>query len=106
MAVATITRWKVRSGRLADFLVPVTEAKRIVENLGGKVRIWQPVYGGEAGTVSFVVEPADQAAAAEFSAKLQADGEWQALIQKYIMANDNPTADLVGTALVTELPGV
>lgn len=106
MAVATITRWKVRTGRVADFLIPVAEAKRIIENLGGNVRIWQPIYGGDAGTVSFVVEHADQAAVAAFAAKLQADGEWQALLQKYILSNDDPTADLVGTALVTEVPGL
>lgn len=106
MAVATVTRWKVRTGRVSDFLVPLAEAKKIVENLGGKVRVWQPVYGGEAGTVSFVIEHADQAAAVAFGAKLQADGEWQALIQKYILSNSDPTGDLLGTAMIAEVQGI
>jgi hypothetical protein len=106
MAVATVVTWKVRTGRFADFMTPASEAKKILERVGGRVRAWQPIVGGEPGTVSFVVEHDDLAAYAEYSAKLQSDGEWQALIQKYVLANSDPTADIIRSALITEVPGL
>ncbi len=39
MAVATVSIWRPNPGRFQDFLGAVTQARKIHERLGGKVRV-------------------------------------------------------------------
>ena len=44
-AVATVSTWRPRDGKLQDFFASVATAKKIHEHLGAKVRVWQTAFG-------------------------------------------------------------
>jgi hypothetical protein len=99
MRVASIALWKVPVQRVQDFLAVCSEAKAIHEKLGGQVKVWNAAFGGEPGTVGYVVEHEDLAQLAEFQSKLESDVDWQALGAKFIA---DPPADLIQNSLVGE----
>jgi len=102
-AVASIATWRPRPGRLQDFMAVVVRAKKIHQRLKGTVRVWNSQFGGEPLTVGYVIEVPDWKAHGEFTAKLEADAEWLALVAEW-SANRDPAADLIQSALVTEVP--
>lgn len=101
MAVALVTQFQVNPGRNLDFMALVSEAKKIHERVGAKVRVWTATIAGpNTGNVSYVIEHADMSAYAAFSDKLQADKDWQAFVVKAF--NANPTSRVLGSTLATE----
>lgn len=103
MAVISVHTFRVKAGRLQEFLKLCAEARKIHEGLGGRVRIWQPAFGGEAATVGYTIEHDDMTAHGTFSDKLQSDSAWQALT-KGAQANTDPSVEPVSSALYQESP--
>ncbi len=102
-AIAQVATWRIRDGRLQDFMAIAATAKKIQQRLGGKVRVWQTAIGGQGMTVGYVIEHAGWEAFGSFAARLEADSEWQALVAK---ALENPTADLLQSSVIAEAPGL
>jgi hypothetical protein len=102
MAVISVNIWRVRPGRLQEVLGYVGEARKIHERLGGRVRTWQPIIGGEPNTFSYVIEYEDIAAYGNFTNKVLADGEWQSFLQR-LVGNTDPGAELVSSSLLQPL---
>jgi hypothetical protein len=100
MAVASISVWRARDGRQADFMANVATAKKIHERMGAKVRIWQTLFGPQTLTVGYVIEHRDWAAFADFTNKLQTDTEWQ---EFFTGALADPSADWLQNSLVSEI---
>lgn len=101
MAVALVTQFQINPGRNLEFMSLVSEAKKVHERLGGKVRVWTAsVAGPNTGNVSYVIEHANLAAYAAFTDKLLADTEWQAFVVKAF--STNPTSRVLGSTLATE----
>jgi len=104
MAIVQRTTWKVRSGRGQDFLANVATAKRILERLGGRVRVLNQAIGTNAPCFLVVVESPDWRAYGELQASMQTDSEWQGFFNKVIVGNLEPSADLIDTALSSDVP--
>ncbi|MBA3583775.1 MAG: hypothetical protein H0W36_04470 [Gemmatimonadetes bacterium] len=103
MAVASISTWRPRDGKLIEFMANLASAKKIHERMGAKVRVWQTLFGPQTQTVGYVIEHADWAAFAEFSQKLQTDTEWQEFFQGALA---KPSADWLQNSLVSEVEGL
>jgi hypothetical protein len=104
MAVLATTVWKVRPGKAQDFLANVSSAKKILERLGGKVRLVNQAVGTNAPAFIVIVESADWKAYGDLQTKMQTDSDWQTFFAKAIANNANPAADLVGTGLSSDVP--
>jgi hypothetical protein len=102
-AIAQVATWRARDGHLQEFIAKVATAKKIHERLGGKVRVWQSMIGGQPMTLGYVIEHAGWADFGKFGEKLEKDGEWQTF---WSDALAHPTADLIQNSLVTEAPGL
>lgn len=100
-AIASISLWRPRDGKIADFMARVTTAKKIHERLGGKVRVWQSQFGGQPLSVGYVIETESWEAFGAFGAKMEKDAEWQ---QFWADALQNASADLLQNSVVTETP--
>ncbi|MGI9578226.1 MAG: NIPSNAP family protein [Microthrixaceae bacterium] len=105
MAVATVVQWKINPQQVAKFTEQVATAKGIHERLGGEVRVWTNMIGGEPQTVNYIIQHADMAAFAKFSDAMAADDEWQAFWLAALTSPDQ-TATMLGNALMQEMPGV
>jgi hypothetical protein len=104
MAVLTTTVWRMRPGKAQDFLANVASAKKILERLGGRVRVVNQAVGTYAPAFIFIIESADWKAYGELQTKMETDSEWQAFFARAILNNANPSADLIGTGLSTDVP--
>jgi hypothetical protein len=102
MAVVTVHTWRIHPGRLQEVLRNVSEARKIHERLGGRVRMWQTALGGEANSVVYVIEHESMSAYGAFTDKLMADNGWQSFLQR-IMESEAPGAEHVSSSLLTEL---
>jgi len=102
-AVSTIFLWRPRPGRLLDLIAAAAAGKKVHERLGGKVRAWNSQFGGESTTLGYVIEHADWKRFGEFTANLESDKEWQALMAGWTSQRD-PIADLLGSQVVVEAP--
>ncbi len=103
MAVVSVHTFRVKAGRLQEFLTLCAEARKIHERMGGRVRIWQPAFGGEAATIGYTIEHDDMTAYGTFTDKLQSESDWQALIQR-MGTNTDPSVEPVSSALYQESP--
>ncbi len=104
MPVLGTSTFRVRPGMTQGFLANVTTAKKILERLGGRVRVVNRMVGTDAPCTVVVVESVDWKAYGELQSKLQTDSEWQAFIAKAILNNRDPDADLIGTSLGADVP--
>lgn len=102
-AIAQVATWRARDGKIQDFIAKVATAKKIHERLGGKVRVWQTIIGGQPMTMAYVIEHTGWAEYGKFGEKLEKDSEWQSF---WSDALARPTADLIQNSLVTEAPGL
>jgi hypothetical protein len=102
-AVAMVSIWRPRDGRLQDFATNVAKAKKIQERLGGRVRVWQSSFGGQPLSFVYVIEVGSWKAFGEFGEKLQSDPEWQKF---WTEAQAKPSADLLQNSVITEAPGL
>ncbi len=103
MAVATVSLWRPNPGRIQDFLAAATQARKIHERLGSKVRLWQTAFGGQPNTLGYIIEHADWTAFGKFGQALESDSEWQQLLANY---QADPPAELVQSSVITEPPGL
>src|SRR2546428_13184328 len=103
MAFASISVWRPRDGKQAEFMANVATAKKIHERLGAKVRVWQTMFGAQTLTVGYVIEHRDWAAFADFSTKIQTDAEWLEVFQGALA---KPSADWLPDSLVAEVTGI
>lgn len=102
MPVISVHTYRIKPGRLQEILGNVGEARKIHERLGGRVRTWQPMVGGEPATFSYVVEYDDMAAYGNFANKLLSDTEWQSFVQRFA-TNTDPGVEPISNALLTDL---
>jgi hypothetical protein len=104
MAVLGITQWRIRPGKMAEFIENCAKAKAIQERLGVQsVRIFAATFAGpNANVVSYVIEHADAAAQGAFTDKLGTDPEWQDFWQG--VNNADPSADMLSNAAAVEIP--
>lgn len=102
-SVAQVSSWRVRPGRLNDFMGIAVRADKILRRLGAATRTLNNVAAGkDAGTVVYVVECPDMNAFASLQNRMETDKEWQALLGE-VNSDRNPTADLVESELYTEV---
>jgi hypothetical protein len=102
-SVAQVFVWRPRPGRLGDFIKIAARADKILRNFGATTRTLSNVVAGDqAGSVTYVIECSDMNAFGALQSRMQADKEWQAFLAD-VNSDRNPTADLVGTSLYTEV---
>jgi hypothetical protein len=101
MAFINVVVWRPKAGRAAEFLAQVSEAKKMHERLGARVRVLQAGAGPNPFTVTYVTEHTDGKAYGEFLDKLLADAEYQSFWAK---ALTDPTAEPLQSSLLSELP--
>lgn len=101
MAVVQMSVWRPNPGRALEFAAQVQQAKEIHERLGAHVGLWQPIAGGQAGTVTYVLTFEDLAHYGTFGVKMASDEAWQSF---WLDAQADPTATPVETILAGELP--
>lgn len=78
MAVFAIHSYRPLPGRAGDLLASIGAAKPIMERNGAVVSVWQPIAGGEAGTLSIVDAYAGLGDYGRAMDALRKDPEWQA----------------------------
>ena len=100
MAVFSVHTWRPVPGRAADLLGSMAQAKKILEANGAVVAAWQPIAGGEAGTINFVALYPDQIAYATTMQAITASAEWQAF---WAGALADPTGTNVENFLMSDL---
>jgi len=106
MSVTNLISWLSKPGRRAEAMANVGNAKRILEGLGARVRVYQPLVAGpNAANLSFVSEFDTMSAYAKWLAAVQADAEWQALQQTSINSAE-PAATMVASTLSVTIPGL
>ncbi len=99
MAVVSVDTWRPLPGRLPEFLSIGSEAKKIHERLGARVRVLRAGAGPRPGTITYILEFDDMVKYGEFAVKLETDQEWQALGAKIGEA----PAELVEQGLASDL---
>lgn len=102
-SVISVAQWRPKDGRAHEFVANVATAKKIHERLGAQVRVWQTTFGGRPTTVSYVIQHAGFEDFGKFTQKLSQDPEWQ---QFWADAVRDPTAELVESSVMQELPGI
>ena len=101
MAVFSIHTWRPVPGRGMDLVASMAQAKGILEANGAAgVSIWQPIAGGEAGTLDFVAAYADQAAHGATMQAISASADWQAF---WAAAMADPSGTNVENFLLSDL---
>jgi len=102
-AIATVSTWRPRDGKLQDFFAKVATAKKIHERLGAKVRVWQTAYGAQPMSIGYVIEHASWAEFGNFGEKMERDTEWESFWRDALA---QPSADLIQNSVVSEPPGL
>ena len=101
MAIANVVQIQPRLDRFEEFLSRVGEFKKVIERLGARVRVRTTVAGGAPNSVAFISEVDDWATYGDFSAKLEADAEYQRLLAR---ERTDPVAEITGVVLVQDVP--
>ena len=103
MTVMSVTQWKVRPGKMPEFIENCIRAKAIQERLGAQsVRMFMNTFAGlNAGMVTYAIEHENAEAQGAFSDKMNADAEWQEFWQA--VNNDDPSADMVSNSQISEI---
>ncbi len=100
MAVVSVFSFRPLPGRLPEFLGLCSEAKKIHERLGARIRALQAGAGPRPGTITYILEFDDMVKYGEFVEKLNVDQEWQAFGAK--LGADSPV-ELVEQGLANDL---
>jgi hypothetical protein len=77
MAVVSVHTWRPVPGRAMDLVASMAQAKTILEANGAVVSLWQPLAGGQAGSIDFVAAYSDVAAYGATMQSVAASGDWQ-----------------------------
>ena len=103
MKVINTTQWKIHPGTLAEFLTVANEYKKAHERLGGRVRMWVPLAGGQPSSVLYVIEHDDIAAYGTFMKKLTLDADYQKLAKATLERQRvNPLAEMIASTVLSE----
>ena len=100
MAVVSVLSFRPLQGRLPEFLGLCSEAKKIHERLGARIRVLQAGAGPRPGTITYILEFDDMVKLGEFTEKSNADQENQAFMAK--MGANGP-AEVVEHGLASDL---
>ncbi len=100
MAVVSVFSFRPLPGRLPEFLGLCSEAKKIHERLGARIRALQAGAGPRPGTITYITEFDDMVKYGEFAVKLNADQEFQAFMAK--MGAD-PAFEIVEWGIANDL---
>jgi predicted RNA methylase len=103
MAIAQVYTWNPRPGALEQFMGVAKRADKIIRGLGASTRTLTSVAGATPNAILYVMETPNWKAHAELSTKLETDKDWQKLIAE-MNSMDKPTADLVSSAVYSEIP--
>lgn len=76
MAVFSVHTWRPAPGRAMDLVGSMAQAKTILEANGAIVSLWQPLAGGEAGSIDFVASYSDAAAYSATMQAVAASADW------------------------------
>ena len=101
MTISRIVSFRPRPDRYDECLGRVVEYKKLVERLGGRVRVFRAEDGGEPGTAAFVIEVDDWPRFGELNAKVESDSEYQRL---QALDLSDPVSDILQISTVSELP--
>lgn len=91
MALFSVHSFRPLPGRGVDLLTSMVEAKRILDANGAICSVWQPIAGGEAGTLSFVHAYSGLREYGRAQDRLRTNGEWQAFLIDKVMTNPSAT---------------
>lgn len=106
MAVFSIHTWRPLPGRAMDLVGSMTRAKQILESEGALVSLWQPIAGGEAGSISFVAAYEDATSYGRTMQAVSTSAAWQDFwteamanpsgtnLENYTMSDLDPTEGL------------
>ncbi len=100
MAAVSVITFRPFTGRVPELLVSLSEAKRIHERLGARIRVLQAGAGPRPGTITYILEFDDMVKLGEFAEKSNADQEYQAFIAK---AGANPPFEIVEWGQASDL---
>ena len=103
MAIAQVYTWNPRPGAVEQFIGIAKRADKIIRGLGGSTRTLTSVAGGAPNAILYIIETPNWKAHAELSTKLETDSDWRKLMSE-TNSTDKPTADLVSSAVYSEIP--
>jgi hypothetical protein len=98
MTVTSVVAFHVRAGKEGQLLEAIKTVKKIIERVGGTVKVNRQVFGPQPGDVVVVAEYADWSGLA----KLRSDADFQQFVEKMRNNPDLP-ADFVLTAVFEEV---
>ena len=106
MATRWVVQWEPQVGRGADVVMNMSEAKKIHERLGWRVRAWQTLAAGPVGPrISYVLESDNLAAFFGTMDKLRGDADWAGFMQR-VLQSPTPSAKQVSSTVMTEIVGL
>ena len=103
MAIAQVFAYTPGPGATEQFLGIAKRADKILRGLGATTRTLAAVAGANPNALIYVIETPDWKAHGELSSKLQTDKDWQKLVAE-VTSTDKPSADLVSSAVYSEIP--
>jgi hypothetical protein len=104
MAIAKVLTYRPRPGGTEQFLALAKRADKILKGLGASTRTLGTVIGRPMSNgFIYVIETPNRKAHGEFSAKLENDPDWKKFVAG-VNSTDKPSADLVSSALYSEIP--
>lgn len=77
MAVFSIHTWRPLPGRAMDLVASMVRAQSILEAKGALVTLWQPIAGGDAGSISFVAAYEDSTSYGRTMQAVATGADWQ-----------------------------
>ncbi len=105
MTVIHQTGWQPKPGRDQEFIQAIPQARALHTRLGARVRVWRAIVAGpNSGRIGYGLEFDSHSAFAKFSAALQGDADWMALVPKY-WGPESPATSL-GNSIFTTLSGL
>ncbi|MGA7871964.1 MAG: hypothetical protein WCA22_13850 [Candidatus Binatus sp.] len=103
MAIAQVFTWAPRPGAVEQFIAIAKRADKILKGLGATTRTLSAVAGATPNAFIYVIETPNWKVHGELSTKLETDKDWQKLMAE-VNSTDKPTADLVSSAVYSEIP--
>jgi|SRR5579859_2460709 len=103
MAVRIVVQWRVEPSRAQEFNTIAADARKILERLGGRCRMFNALDAGpNTGLRSFVVEVENMTAYATLVDAMAGDSEWQTYLPRLFAPNAGWTG--VSRSSLVEVP--
>ena len=103
MAIAQVFTYTPRPGAVEQFIGIAKRADKILRGLGATTRTLSAVAGATPNAFIYVIETPNWKEHGELNTKLQTDADWQKLAEE-VNSTDKPTADLLSSAVYSEIP--